>query len=110
MVGVIHRAERKTGVGPRFRKFIPSLPIPPLRQRDDARAWSWLALASCAAQTQRQPFQEVAQHLVATGAVMLVVGLTEQRRQLRLGHRKASVLEGLVHVHVLELERDAQLL
>ena len=59
---------------------------------------------------QGQAFQEIAQDLVATGAVMLVSGLAEQGRQFRLGQREASGNERVVHVHVLQLESHAQFL
>src|SRR4249919_1072557 len=59
---------------------------------------------------QRQSLEEIAQHLVAAQAEILVVGLAEKGRQFRLGNREAGVRESLVHVDVLELEGDTELL
>src|SRR5690606_7548832 len=57
-----------------------------------------------------QALEEIAQQLVPARAEVLVPRLAEQRRQLGLGYREPGTGEHLVHVHVLQLEGDPQLL
>src|SRR5688572_29005235 len=59
---------------------------------------------------QRQSLQEIAQQLVAAHAVVVVARLAEQCGQFGLGDRETGGLEDLVHVDVLQRERDPQLL